>query len=348
MKYLKYLLMTFSVLFVSLSAQAQIATLDGNWHSPQWKYGYVLKDGMGIATSTNSPNFQVGQNIIQLTAASPNTFTGQQVYTDGKFYKVTATLLADGRLSFVGEKNVKWVMERIGAPPQASASAGVGAQSQASPEIDTNFTLVNSSTEPIYEFFISSIKSTGWGKDILGESVLMPGFEQPFTAGSSSGCLFDLQVVYGNKGVEERRNLNLCELERIVFDGRGSTAPATQPAPSAPSKPNTNNAAQGLTGPQKNAVRAAQSYLNISAFSRDGLIEQLSSQAGNGFNVNDATKAVDSLNVDWNQEAVKSAKQYLQMMGFSCKGLVQQLSSRAGGKFTEQQATFGAQRAGAC
>jgi hypothetical protein len=103
-----------------------------------------------------------------------------------------------------------------------------------------------------------------------------------------------------------------------------------------------------LTGPQKNAVRAAKSYLNISAFSRDGLIEQLSSSAGSGFNRTDATLAVDSMNVDWNQEAVKSAKQYLQLMGFSCKGLVQQLSSPAGGKFTEKQAVFGAQQAGAC
>lgn len=141
------------------------------------------------------------------------------------------------------------------------------------------------------------------------------------------------------------------ELETLVGN---SAAPAAQPAPlaqstaPAPSKPNTNNASQSLTGPQKNAVKAAQSYLSISAFSRDGLIEQLSSQAGNGFNINDATKAVDSLNVDWNQEAVKSAKQYLQMMGFSCSGLIEQLSSRAGAKFTEKQATFGAQRAGAC
>jgi hypothetical protein len=99
---------------------------------------------------------------------------------------------------------------------------------------------------------------------------------------------------------------------------------------------------------QINAVRAARSYLNISAFSRDGLIEQLSSSAGSGFNRNDATLAVDSMNVDWNLEAVKSAKQYLKLMGFSCKGLIQQLSSPAGGKFTEQQATFGAQQAGAC
>ncbi len=250
MTYLKYVLMIFYFLVIPLSAHAQIATLDGNWHSPQWKYGYVLKDGMGIATSTNSPNFQVGQNIIQLTAASPNTFTGQQVYNDGKFYKVTAMLLADGRLSFVGEKNVKWVMERIGAPPQASssasqttapafnqgqtsasASAGVGAQSQASSEIDTTFTLVNSSAEPIYEFFISPISATGWGKDILGDAVLMPGFEQPFTAGNSNGCQFDLRVVYGNKGVEEKPNLNLCQLDRIVFDGRASATPKAQTSP---------------------------------------------------------------------------------------------------------------------
>lgn len=100
-----------------------LARLDGNWHSPQWKYGYVLKDGMGVATSTNSPNFQVGQNIVQLSASSPNTYTGQQVYTDGKFYKVTAKLETDGLLYFEGEKNAKWVMERIGVPPQANSAA---------------------------------------------------------------------------------------------------------------------------------------------------------------------------------------------------------------------------------
>lgn len=134
-----------------------------------------------------------------------------------------------------------------------------------------------------------------------------------------------------------------------------STAPAAiPPAPLAPAAksasatPSAKNPQQGLSGPQKNALRAAKSYLNVSAFSRDGLIEQLSSPAGSGFNRSDATIAVDSMNVDWNQEAVKSAKQYLQLMGFSCKGLIQQLSSPAGGKFTEKQAIFGAQRAGAC
>lgn len=106
---------------VSSNANAPHATLDGNWYSSQWKYGYVLKDGVGVATSTNSPNFQVGQSIVRLTATSSTTFVGQQVYTDGKFYQVNAKLQTDGRLYFEGEKNVKWVMERIGAPPQVAS-----------------------------------------------------------------------------------------------------------------------------------------------------------------------------------------------------------------------------------
>jgi len=106
--------------------------------------------------------------------------------------------------------------------------------------------------------------------------------------------------------------------------------------------------AQTLTGPQNNAVRSAQSYLDMMGFSRAGLIEQLSSDFGSGYSVADATVAVDSLGVDWNEQAVRSAKQYLDMMGFSCSGLVEQLTSEYGSKYTQTQATYGARQAGAC
>ncbi|MBE0506640.1 MAG: Ltp family lipoprotein [Marinospirillum sp.] len=106
--------------------------------------------------------------------------------------------------------------------------------------------------------------------------------------------------------------------------------------------------AGSLTGPQENAVRSAQQYLSISGFSRSGLIEQLSSDYGDGYKVSDATVAVDSLNIDWNKQAIRSAKQYLSISGFSCNGLINQLSSSAGDKYTESQARYGAQQAGAC
>jgi len=103
-----------------------------------------------------------------------------------------------------------------------------------------------------------------------------------------------------------------------------------------------------LTAPQRNAMRSARQYISMQGFSRNGLIKQLSSEAGDGYNVADATVAVDSLDIDWNQAAERSAKQYLDMQGFSCHGLVEQLSSTAGDGYTLSQARYGAKRAGAC
>ena len=105
---------------------------------------------------------------------------------------------------------------------------------------------------------------------------------------------------------------------------------------------------KGLSRPQKNAVRSAKQYISMTGFSRDGLINQLSSEYGDGYEVADATVAVDSLNLNWNEQAVRSAKQFLNMTGFSCNGLIEQLSSSAGDKYTVNEATYGAQQAGAC
>jgi hypothetical protein len=136
-------------------------------------------------------------------------------------------------------------------------------------------------------------------------------------------------------------------------------APATEGKISFDKKPATEvlsvaaesieeDAGEALTGPQRNAVRSAEQYLSMSGFSRKGLIEQLSSDAGDGYAVSDATIAVDSLSVDWNENAAKSARQYLDMTGFSCKGLIEQLSSDAGSGYTASQAAYGARQAGAC
>lgn len=92
----------------------------------------------------------------------------------------------------------------------------------------------------------------------------------------------------------------------------------------------------------------AKQYLSMEAFSQQGLIDQLDSSAGSGYSENDATVAVDSLNVDWNAEAVKAAKAYLSMQPFSCSDLIQQLDSSAGDQYTVAQATYGAQQAGDC
>lgn len=127
-----------------------------------------------------------------------------------------------------------------------------------------------------------------------------------------------------------------------------SSAPAATEAAPAPSSAEPAPAAPQLSGPQKNAARAAQNYLRFSAFSRDGLIAQLSSDVADKYSIEDATAAVDSLNVDWNEQAKKAAENYLKMTAFSCDGLIQQLSSEVADKYTLEQATYGAQQTSAC
>lgn len=100
-----------------------------------------------------------------------------------------------------------------------------------------------------------------------------------------------------------------------------------------------------LTLGQSNALRSAQQYLSFTAFSRSGLIRQLTSEYGEGYSAEDAEFAVASLEqtgkVDWNAEAAQAAKSYLDMTSFSRDGLFEQLTSEYGEGFTADQANAG-------
>jgi hypothetical protein len=100
------------------------------------------------------------------------------------------------------------------------------------------------------------------------------------------------------------------------------------------------------TAGQEQALGAAQDYLNTQAFSRAGLIDQLSSSFGSGFSKADATWAVNHLTVNWNEEALKAGKEYLSTQHFSRNGLIEQLSSPYGSKFTRAQAIYAVNKLG--
>ncbi len=106
---------------------------------------------------------------------------------------------------------------------------------------------------------------------------------------------------------------------------------------------------ENATRSQQNALKAAEKYLEYTAFSEAGLIEQLSSSAGDKYPEQDAVWAVQHLQgVNWDDQAAKAAKKYLQYTSFSCEGLIEQLSSSAGDKYTQAQAEYGAGQAGIC
>lgn len=86
---------------------------------------------------------------------------------------------------------------------------------------------------------------------------------------------------------------------------------------------------------ERNALEKAHDYLDYSAFSYKGLIEQLEFE---GFTKSEATYAVDNCGADWNEQAVKKARQYLDYSSFSRSGLVDQLEFEG---FTHSQAEYG-------
>lgn len=89
------------------------------------------------------------------------------------------------------------------------------------------------------------------------------------------------------------------------------------------------------------SVKEALEYLNVMAFSRQGLIDQLEYE---GFSHTDAVYGVDHCGADWKEQAVKMAKSYLNSSAFSYSGLCDQLEYEG---FSAAEARHGVDRCGA-
>lgn len=91
---------------------------------------------------------------------------------------------------------------------------------------------------------------------------------------------------------------------------------------------------------QEQAVRKAEDYINLTAFSKKGLIDQLEFE---GFSNEDATYGVENIEVNWNEQAAKKAKEYLDLTPFSRNGLIEQLEFEG---FSAEEATHGVNEVG--
>lgn len=101
----------------------------------------------------------------------------------------------------------------------------------------------------------------------------------------------------------------------------------------------TNSKNNTSTFGEKNALASACEYLEVSAFSREGLIEQLEYE---GYTLSEATYGVDNCGADWYYQAYRMATEYLEFMSFSKKELIEQLEYEG---FTSQQAEYGVNEA---
>jgi hypothetical protein len=91
---------------------------------------------------------------------------------------------------------------------------------------------------------------------------------------------------------------------------------------------------------QRNALAKAESYLGYTAFSHDGLVDQLEYEQ---FSHDDAVYGADNCGANWDDQAAKKAKSYMSYSAFSRGSLIDQLIYD---KFTQEQAEYGATSVG--
>lgn len=115
-----------------------------------------------------------------------------------------------------------------------------------------------------------------------------------------------------------------------AVDNNQTNAPSEEmKTPAAEAEP-----VEKLTVGQKNAIRKAESYLDVMPFSASGLIKQLEYE---GFSSEDASFAVNHIEVNWNEQAALKAESYLDIMAFSADGLANQLKYEG---FTKEQISY--------
>lgn len=125
-----------------------------------------------------------------------------------------------------------------------------------------------------------------------------------------------------------------------LFELEDYPDPAKQPED--PTEPgSTAVPTEAITKGQKNALAQAHSYLDFSAFSYIGLIDQLEYE---GYTREEATYAADNCGANWMEQALKNAESYLSFSAFSYSGLIDQLEYEG---YTKEECTYAADNCGA-
>ena len=146
-------------------------------------------------------------------------------------------------------------------------------------------------------------------------------------------------TAYFVDALNNQKKYNAQEAIAIITDGK-ITYDLLRETTQKNSSQSTVSSGYSPTLGERNALRSAKAYLNVAAFSRSGLIDQLKYE---GFSQSEAEYAVANCGADWYAQAAKSAEAYLDLMAFSRSGLIDQLEYEG---FTYEQAVYGAAQNG--
>ena len=92
--------------------------------------------------------------------------------------------------------------------------AALAASQAAGQSCDTSIEVINNSGVQIDELYFNPSSNSNWGRDRLGENVLMSGRKTSFRPGA--GGAYDFKVVWSGGGEAEIRGVDICAVSRVV------------------------------------------------------------------------------------------------------------------------------------
>lgn len=141
--------------------------------------------------------------------------------------------------------------------------------------------------------------------------------------------------------VETTKESSIIEAAKPEQESKSESRTESKSEYKSESKVEVEREDNNLSTSQSNALKKANSYLRHTAFSREGLIEQLEFEK---YSYDDAVYAVDNCGADWNEQALKKAKSYLSHSAFSESSLTEQLEFEG---FSNSEAIYGVDNCGA-
>ena len=121
-----------------------------------------------------------------------------------------------------------------------------------------------------------------------------------------------------------------------VSGGRNSSSSSS----SSSSAKSSSSSSSHVSATKVAALKSAQTYSDTMHMSKQGIYDQLTSDAGDKFDDASAQYAVDHVKADWNKNALKAAESYQKDQNMSPEAIRDQLTSDAGDKFTQDQADY--------
>jgi hypothetical protein len=184
-------------------------------------FGHGLGSGCGLSSETRQLDALLQQQIAARPAMQVPSTKGIQ---DGKrFAQLNGCSRAAGVLHTVASiGNSTSVAEATSRPDRRSQTDDRSERLPA--QAASEATIVNRSGTRILVLQMSETWDTQWGVDRLGQGVLESGEAVRLALPGSRACHYDLQVTYMDRRLEERRNVNLCQANQVVFDGSAAQA----------------------------------------------------------------------------------------------------------------------------